>query len=360
MTAAKVKSTTSTTTRERRDGSLYLKKVEDTPKEKETIKKIQEQIVSKHSHFRDTSKEFCFTFHGSRQKIYNKLIMYCKNEKNLVEAIVAIERGKKFIHPHLQGWLRFEKGIRMYQTLCDIFETKGFYLNPSRGSRYDNYKYILGLNKSYEMGDLLISKGFSLPEDLEKGWISKTIARNELLQIEQKPYPWQKELFRILDEPSDQRTIYWFYDKKGNTGKSMIAKLLCARYGAILTGGRALDMKYAIARFHEIEEFYPKTIICDIARSQIVKNSNMLNHSEVYSGLEQLKNGHFFNSKYESGQSLSIDHIHLIVFANAPPEIDMMSDDRWNVIRINDYDMTWKKVSYKLLKKKQITKKKKI
>lgn len=66
----------------------------------------------------------------------------------------------------------------------------------------------------------------------------------------------------------------------------------------------------------------PKIIIIDIPRYNMDYIS--------YGGMEEIKNGCFFSSKYEGGMVL-MNSPHVIVFANQPPDEGMMSKDRWKV-----------------------------
>lgn len=54
-----------------------------------------------------------------------------------------------------------------------------------------------------------------------------------------------------------------------------------------------------------------------------------------YGALESSKNGHVFSGKYESG-SKAFNKPHVICFANAPPDLESMSKDRWNVVHIQE------------------------
>uniref|UniRef100_UPI004049B2EE hypothetical protein n=7 Tax=Pseudomonadati TaxID=3379134 RepID=UPI004049B2EE len=64
----------------------------------------------------------------------------------------------------------------------------------------------------------------------------------------------------------------------------------------------------------------------DIPRSQLDYLS--------YTGIEEVKNGCFFSSKYESEMVL-YNSPHIIVFANEEPTYHKLSSDRWNVVDLN-------------------------
>lgn len=94
-----------------------------------------------------------------------------------------------------------------------------------------------------------------------------------------------------------------------------------------MTGGKAEDMKHAVARWREICGHYPVMIIVDIARADKPTKDS-------YKALEALKNGIFFSGKYESGMVNSYGSPHVFVFANFEPEWEYFSQDRWKVYEI--------------------------
>lgn len=141
-------------------------------------------------------------------------------------------------------------------------------------------------------------------------------------------YNWQSKIINLINmtfSVSD-RTINWYYEPKGNTGKTTLAKHLCLKYGAIYITGKSADCKYAIKNYIE-NKGPPKIVIFDFTRSQ----EDFIS----YQSIEEVKNGIFFNTKYES-EMVIYDSPHVICFANFPPHKDRLSEDRWNIINISD------------------------
>lgn len=140
-----------------------------------------------------------------------------------------------------------------------------------------------------------------------------------------KMHGWQKGIVEMCQAKcGDDRKIFWFWEPNGNVGKTALAKHLCFYFGAIMVGGKEADMKFAIAERLDKGHAVP-IVIVDITRS--------LEHYVSYSGIEAIKNGFFFTSKYKSGQVL-FDPPHVIVFANFEPEQFKLSEDRLVVKRI--------------------------
>lgn len=142
---------------------------------------------------------------------------------------------------------------------------------------------------------------------------------------------WQAEMKQILDGPVHPRKIYWRWERVGNTGKSAFARYWAVRYpgDSILVAGKAEDVKCAIKKVIEAHngnyEHAPRVVFFDIPRGGL-KNLD-------YTGIEQVKNGHFFCGKYESGEVV-FHQPHVVIFANDEPNKGELSDDRWDIERI--------------------------
>lgn len=125
----------------------------------------------------------------------------------------------------------------------------------------------------------------------------------------------------------DDRTINWYHDDKGNVGKSALVKYLCMKENAMLISGKGADIKFQIST----AEFYPDIIVYDIPR----KSRGYVN----YTALEEIKNGIFSSTKYES-KMVIMPTPHIYCFANFEPDFGAMSEDRWNVINLGLSDLS--------------------
>lgn len=138
--------------------------------------------------------------------------------------------------------------------------------------------------------------------------------------------PWQQSVLDILEQEPDNRSIYWFYDTTGNIGKTSLAKQICVNQNAIYLSGKSSDIKCGVATYiaskkplHAAIFGFPRT------------NENFVS----YEALEAVKDGIFFNGKYESGMVIQ-NSPHVIVFANFPPETSKLSNDRWRVVCLDE------------------------
>lgn len=138
-------------------------------------------------------------------------------------------------------------------------------------------------------------------------------------------HEWQTMVLNRIAEPAQDRTINWIVDEVGNAGKTALAKHLClTRDDCLYLTGKCADMKYGV--FKWLQKRTLKVAILDFTRSQESFIS--------YQGIEEIKNGIFYNTKYESEMCI-YDSPHVIIFANFWPEMDKLSADRWNIVDLN-------------------------
>lgn len=134
---------------------------------------------------------------------------------------------------------------------------------------------------------------------------------------------WQKEIIDLIKTEPDDRSIYWYWDEEGGKGKTSLAKSLCINNPdeILYTGGKANDIKYAVKSFIDSGKTL-KVCIFDFTRSV----ENFIS----YEAIEAIKNGIFFNNKYESGMCI-FNPPHIIIFSNFEPDTEKLSSDRWNL-----------------------------
>lgn len=138
-------------------------------------------------------------------------------------------------------------------------------------------------------------------------------------------YPWQEKIIDLLNESPDKRTVNWFWEEDGNTGKSFLTKYIEWKYKCIIVNGKQTDVFNGIRTYLENKKQYPEVVIVDIPRT---------NREYVcYGTMEKIKDGLMYSGKYEGGV-IRLLPVHLIVFANFPPEERKLSEDRWEICLI--------------------------
>ena len=212
---------------------------------------------------------------------------------------VQEEIGESGTH-HLQGYIQAKKRIRPMET----FSNKCIHWEKARSPKH--------------------AREYCCKEESSTGnYILDTVEPVDLIKPDR---PWQLDILRLLGEKPDYRSIYWYWDSCGNTGKSAFTKYLCAKKDALSVSGKSNDCKYAIVQYKEQKNIYPKIIIFDIPRTNI----DYLN----YEAIESIKNGCFFSGKYECTQVI-MNCPHVIIFANSPPQEHKLSIDRWHITKID-------------------------
>lgn len=135
--------------------------------------------------------------------------------------------------------------------------------------------------------------------------------------------PWQVLVMEELRQKPSDRKILWLYEEEGNIGKTALAKYICKNMKALYLNGKGSDAKYAVASYVKTKKL--DVVVFGYPRSAAEYVS--------YGCIEEIKDGIFFNSKYESGMVM-YDSPHVVVFSNMPPDYTKMSQDRWDVRNI--------------------------
>lgn len=266
------------------------------------------------------------TLHGHNLDDLAKLKEFFDSEV-VVAAAISKEFGKTKTSPHWQVYYELsERTGSARSDMIEILGHDGFHLEKAKGTKESNVAYVFasdGSHKIYEMGIVMYRKNVNTPW----GWDPSIGEYWENF----KPRPFQSEILEIIkkDWKEEKRKIYWFYDHGGNTGKTAMAEYLHIYHGAIVTGGTAEDMKHAVSRWQETAHYNPKVIIADVSRGDGFNRSSA-------KGIEAIKNGLFFDGKYESAMVHSRVKPHVLIFANFEPDRELLSKDRWQVYKIDE------------------------
>lgn len=204
--------------------------------------------------------------------------------------------------PHIQGYFEFKNQMRRATLKNKI--GGDFWCDRAKGSVEKNWDYC--------------SKDGKYITNLEDLFWKQEIKNF---------YKWELDIIDILKgEPSD-RYLYWFWEPEGCAGKTTFQKWLFQNEKRCVTlSGKASDMKNAIVKYKEINDFLPKTILINIPRS--------VEHLS-YTGIEEIKDMYFFSGKYEGGMVCG-KCPHVIIFANEEPDKSKMSHDRWVINKLEN------------------------
>jgi hypothetical protein len=253
-------------------------------------------------------KKWCFTYNNYPTGGVEALeeCFGSTHARNLKSWIFGEEVGESGTR-HLQGFLFFNKNVRPLSFFKEEWAKKSHW-EKCKGSMLDNVKYCSKDGKVHKSADIVIPK-------------ATVLMTRDLLTEPQKALC---DLFLKDEDPLFGRTIFWRWEAVGNWGKTKTAMYMVDQMGAIYVSGKAADAKSGIAAYVEKNGQAPRLVVIDVPRT---KGSKYIS----YEAIESIKNGVFFNTKYESGM-LRFNRPHVLVFANEPPcDLNRLSADRWDI-----------------------------
>ena len=154
--------------------------------------------------------------------------------------------------------------------------------------------------------------------------------------------PWQMELMKHIDNPSD-RKILWVQGEKCGEGKTWFQKYVQSLLGRrrVVAGGINIHSNSASIA-HALSKRPLATT--DIFLFNIGKAQNR--EREVnYSFIEDLKDGSVFASKYDSKElMIKVPNI-VMVFSNSTPDVKELARDRWNIFSIENDELVKRQIS---------------
>lgn len=142
------------------------------------------------------------------------------------------------------------------------------------------------------------------------------------------PLTWQASVIDWLKGVADDRTIRWIWNKEGNAGKSKLIKYLCFKKLANKVPlGTATQLKTAVCDRGECGAY-----LVDLPRV----SGNAESQRDLFSALEDIKNGFVETAMYGKPRSLFMEPPHVVIFSNELPDLRFASADRWKVYELKD------------------------
>lgn len=133
---------------------------------------------------------------------------------------------------------------------------------------------------------------------------------------------WQRTLKDVLMEPADDRTVRFYVDVNGGSGKSWFSRWMVTNYAdkvQLLGIGKRDDMCFAVEETKSI-------FLLNVPRGQM--------EFLQYAVLEMLKDRVVTSNKYASRTKFLYTQPHVVVFSNEEPDREKMSEDRYAVINL--------------------------
>jgi len=220
--------------------------------------------------------------------------------------------------PHIQGYIEFKKRCRPTEKYSHG-EAWNLVFKTAKGTAMSNAVYT---NKEGAGGwDGIWRYTKNMPRPLVK-------VTYEMLRESQKVIVDQ---FKDYEDPLWGRKIHWFWEPAGNWGKTTIVKYLIDQEGAVMCGGNAKDCMYMVRDYVDRNGGgAPKSVIWVLPRTTE-------NFKISYTAIEQVKDGVFASPKFKGGMC-RYNCPWVIVFANCEPYYESLTEDRWEVTRVDEMD----------------------
>lgn len=245
---------------------------------------------------------YVFTINNYTDCMINGTIEFCKKSGQYLFEKEIGTNGT----PHLQGFLYCKNPIS-FNTVKKNLPTA--HIEKMKGSLKQNIAYC-----TKDAGDDNVFTNIKLRSPI----------KNPLKNV--KLHNWQNDILELIKTEPDNRTINWYVDYVGNLGKTTLAKHICLTYAdeTLYVSGKNNDIKYGVSEFIKRNDL--RVCIFDFTRT--------LEKFISYEAIESVKNGIFFNNKYESKMCI-FNSPHIICFSNFYPDVDKLSADRWNIVELN-------------------------
>lgn len=286
---------------------------------------------------------WCFTLNNYTDEEFEHLKIICGNDTIVKYAVIGREVGDSGT-PHLQGFVILARSQRL-SYMRDVFSPRGHY-EAARSVNAIAREYCIKDGAFVEFGrlpsaggarndliDLIAEVRAAFPDrpptspEVARSYpyeyvrfprITRCLFHNSAPPVLRVGTPrfWQSELSRELLEPANDRTVIFYVDTVGNTGKSWFIDWFFSTNPdktQIMMTGRYPDLAYVIDPSKPI-------VLFDVPRGGMEHLSYRL--------IESLKNRRVLSTKYAAQWKFFHENVHVVVFTNEVPLENRLSDDR--------------------------------
>lgn len=187
------------------------------------------------------------------------------------------------------------------------------------------------------------AKTFGEALGIEKMYAYKEPDKISYMEI-WRPWGWQIELMRLLfNFHGDERTIYWYWEPTGKTGKTMLMKWLLYSNPNFFCAFQGLSYardSVQVIKNSKSDGWNGHCVLINLPRKFETTDF-------VYETIETIKDSIYTSTKY-NGSTFQNKWSHVVVFANWPPRMKydingneecQISADRLCVIKIDPSGM---------------------
>jgi hypothetical protein len=286
----------------------------------------------KHKRYKSVHTFFCWRITYQKISVESlKLLL----KDNFFYSKFSVEKGKKG-QLHYQGYTKAQEGKRKtLKSVCKVFK------DNIENIMFPKCDYCEGMNKNSWSGavdNYVCKEDTHVEGPFEIGKLDMVLEDKEGcnefdLRLEDlpEPYEWQKRLLEFHKGPPElfHRKIYWYWDPRGDIGKTMLARWLHLREGALYCQGadrHVIGLAYKNPAWH---------YVFGLARYDKVD----------YKCLEKLSDGIYMAGFGTENLGMVCRKTPWIIcLANFPPCKKRLSSDRWVIKNIAEeeelYDLS--------------------
>lgn len=249
-------------------------------------------------------RSWCFTYNNPEISA-TSLISLLSDGKDTLKLVFQRERGELGTE-HFQGVVQYRHQVA-FKTLKA--------LDPS--IHWEKCKNLRASLNYCTKADTRVegpwTMGWDVPEPI------RTLEQSNFM-------PWQNTVLSIVDGPSDDRRVHWFWEQRGGVGKTALSKWLAVHRNALILGGKSADIKYGVGQWVQKHRGLGLAVF---------HFTRTVENYISYEAIEAVKDGIFYSGKYEAGMCI-YNPPAIICMANFPPDIEKLSMDRWRIYHIID------------------------
>lgn len=233
---------------------------------------------------------------------------------NCENLIYQFEIGKQGTL-HIQGAIRFSNA-RYFQGVKDLLPTA----HIEKAKNWKNVRDYCCKDDSRVKGPFELCEGN--PVNIRPEWVDRPL---EIIQDYSK---WQSDLWKLLQEKPDDRTIHWWWCMGGGSGKTAFVKKLCVENNWIKFARITKSADILTLADREFGAY-----LLDFARSK--------QDFCPFDAIEQLKDGLISDGKLKKEcRNIIMNRPHVVIFANQEPIKNKLSLDKWDIRQIDESDIS--------------------
>jgi len=291
----------------------------------------------------DRGDSWCFTIPNYTDEVLLHLQLLFEGDPRFAYAVVGREVAPTTGTPHLQGYVRLRSRIRFASLRALLPQC---HLSRARGTPQQNFDYCSKDGNFDEWGTRpAVSQGRRTDFEEFRDWLRgldhqpsdlelidefpslygryRSALRDMAQQICPRPElrdgvlrPWQAALLGDLAGEPDDRTVRFFVDPDGGSGKSWFCGYVFSRieHVQLLGPGKRDDLAHIV-------DVRSRVFLINVPRG----GAEFLN----YGFLEMLKDRMVLSPKYASQMKILLAVPHVVVFMNEPPDETKMTADRY-------------------------------